>query len=257
MNVASWNINSVRIRVDQVKDYMKKKKIDIMVLQEIKTEEENFPFEEFKKVGYNSYCFGQKTYNGVAIISKNTLKPLINEFKDPLSQSRCIGAEIPYKNKNFLLFSIYLPNGNPINTDKYIYKKKWMDSFEKFIFSKLKTNKNIIITGDFNVIPNDEDVSNPEDWLNDALFKLEIRKKFRSLMNLGFKDAFRLFNKKSNEYTFWDYQQGSWKRNKGLRIDHFLVSGAMINNLKIIEIDKFTRDNERPSDHVPIRCVLT
>jgi len=256
MNIASWNINSVRIRVDQVRNYLKKKKIDILVLQEIKTEDKNFPYEDFKSLGYHSYCFGQKSYNGVAIISKKSLKPLISEFKDPLKQSRCIAAEINYKNKKFLLFSIYLPNGNPINSEKYDYKKKWMDNFEKFISLKLKKNKNIIITGDFNVIPNDEDVDNPEDWLNDALFKLEIRKKFRSLLNLGFKDAFRLFNKNSKEYTFWDYQKDSWKRNKGLRIDHYLVSDSMTNNLKIIEIDKFIRDNKRPSDHVPIRCVL-
>ena len=125
------------------------------------------------------------------------------------------------------------------------------------IVKQFKKNKNIIITGDFNVIPSEEDVGNPEDWTNDALFKLEIRKKFRSLLNLGFKDGFRLFNKEPKEYTFWDYQQGSWQRNKGLRIDHYLVSDSMIQDLKTIEIDKFTRDNERPSDHVPIRCVLT
>ncbi len=153
--------------------------------------------------------------------------------------------------------SIYLPNGNPINSEKYDYKKKWMDLFEKYIKAMIKVNKNIIITGDFNVIPSEEDVSNPESWLNDALFKLEIRKKFRSLLNLGFKDGFRLFNKETNQYTFWDYQQNSWQRNKGLRIDHYLVSDSMIDNLKTIEIDKFTRENERPSDHVPIRCVLT
>tara|TARA_B110000977_G_scaffold101197_1_gene132635 strand:- start:605 stop:1378 length:774 start_codon:yes stop_codon:yes gene_type:complete len=257
MNIASWNINSVRIRVDQVKDYLKKKKIDILVLQEIKTEDKNFPHEDFKKIGYHSYSFGQKSYNGVAIISKEELKVTTSEFKDPLGQSRCIAAEVSHNDKKFLLVSIYLPNGNPINTEKYDYKKKWMDVFEKYIVGKFKKNKNIIITGDFNVIPSEEDVGNPEDWTNDALFKLEIRKKFRSLINLGFKDGFRLFNKEPKEYTFWDYQQGSWQRNKGLRIDHYLVSDSMIQNLKTIEIDKFTRDNERPSDHVPIRCVLT
>ena len=256
MNIASWNINSVRIRIDQVKDYLKKKKIDILVLQEIKTEDKNFPFEEFKKAGYYSYSFGQKSYNGVAIISKKELTVSTSEFKDPLNQSRCITAEVPHKNKKFLLVSIYLPNGNPINSEKYDYKKKWMDIFEKFIVKKLKKNKHIIITGDFNVIPSEEDVGNSDDWENDALFKLEIRKKFRSLLNVGFKDAFRLFNQEPKEYTFWDYQQGSWQRNKGLRIDHYLVSDSMVNDLKIVEIDKFTRDNERPSDHVPIRCAL-
>lgn len=257
MILASWNINSVRIRTNQVIDYLKKKKIDILVLQEIKTEDQNFPHDDFKKEGYYSYSSGQKSYNGVAIISKKKLKVSSSDFKDPLNQSRYISAEIEYKKKIFSLISIYLPNGNPVNTDKYEYKKKWMDLFEKFIKTKLKKNKNIIITGDFNVIPSEEDVDNPEGWSNDALFKLEIRKKFRSLLTIGFKDGFRLFNKEAKQYTFWDYQQGSWQRNKGLRIDHYLISDNMVDSLKVIEIDKFTRDNERPSDHVPIRCVLT
>ena len=257
MILASWNINSVRIRTNQVIDYLKKKKIDILVLQEIKTEDQNFPHDDFKKEGYYSYSSGQKSYNGVAIISKKELKVSSSDFKDPLNQSRYISAEIEYKKKIFSLISIYLPNGNPVNTDKYEYKKKWMDLFEKFIKTKFKKNKNIIITGDFNVIPSEEDVDNPEGWSNDALFKLEIRKKFRSLLTIGFKDGFRLFNKEAKQYTFWDYQQGSWQRNKGLRIDHYLISDNMVDSLKVIEIDKFTRDNERPSDHVPIRCVLT
>jgi exodeoxyribonuclease III len=257
MILASWNINSVRIRTNQVIDYLKKKKIDILVLQEIKTEDQNFPHDDFKNEGYYSYSSGQKSYNGVAIISKKKLKVSSSDFKDPLNQSRYISAEIKYKKKIFSLISIYLPNGNPVNTDKYEYKKKWMDLFEKFIKTKFKKNKNIIITGDFNVIPSEEDVDNPEGWSNDALFKLEIRKKFRSLLTIGFKDGFRLFNKEAKQYTFWDYQQGSWQRNKGLRIDHYLISDNMVDSLKVIEIDKFTRDNERPSDHVPIRCVLT
>ena len=257
MILASWNINSIRIRTNQVIDYLKKKKIDILVLQEIKTEDQNFPHDDFKNEGYYSYSSGQKSYNGVAIISKKKLKVSSSDFKDPLNQSRYISAEIEYKKKIFSLISIYLPNGNPVNTDKYEYKKKWMDLFEKFIKTKFKKNKNIIITGDFNVIPSEEDVDNPEGWSNDALFKLEIRKKFRSLLTIGFKDGFRLFNKEAKQYTFWDYQQGSWQRNKGLRIDHYLISDNMVDSLKVIEIDKFTRDNERPSDHVPIRCVLT
>ena len=257
MILASWNINSVRIRTNQVIDYLKKKKIDILVLQEIKTEDQNFPHDDFKNEGYYSYSSGQKSYNRVAIISKKKLKVSSSDFKDPLNQSRYISAEIEYKKKIFSLISIYLPNGNPVNTDKYEYKKKWMDLFEKFIKTKFKKNKNIIITGDFNVIPSEEDVDNPEGWSNDALFKLEIRKKFRSLLTIGFKDGFRLFNKEAKQYTFWDYQQGSWQRNKGLRIDHYLISDNMVDSLKVIEIDKFTRDNERPSDHVPIRCVLT
>ena len=143
MNIASWNINSVRIRVNQVKNYLKKKKIDILTLQEIKTEDKNFPHEDFKKIGYHSYSFGQKSYNGVAIISKEELKVTTSEFKDPLGQSRCIAAEVSHNDKKFLLVSIYLPNGNPINTEKYDYKKKWMDVFEKYIVGKFKKTKTL------------------------------------------------------------------------------------------------------------------
>jgi len=256
VNIASWNINSVRIRIDQVLEYLKEKKIDILFLQEIKTEDKNFPYQDFKKAGYYAYVNGQKSYNGVAILSNQELVTDYNEFKDPLGQARFISTNINFKNKIISLISIYLPNGNPINTDKYEYKKKWMESFEEFIKSKLKKNKNIIITGDFNIIPADNDVDNPEEWLNDALFKLEIRKKFRSILNLGFKDGFRLFDNRGEQYTFWDYQQGSWQRNKGLRIDHYLISNELVDSLKTIEIDKYTRENQRPSDHVPIRCVL-
>lgn len=256
MIIASWNINSVRIRVNQVLEYIKKEKIDILVLQEIKAEDKNFPYDDFNNAGYYSYSNGQKSYNGVAILSKKKLDINQTDFKDPLGQSRYISADIKYKNKILTLISIYLPNGNPINTEKYEYKKKWMDTFETFIKTKIKKNNNIIITGDFNVIPEDNDVDNPEDWVNDALFKLEIRKKFRSLLSLGFKDGFRLFNQDAKQYTFWDYQQGSWQRNKGLRIDHYLISNSMVEHLKNIEIDKYTRSNDKPSDHVPIRCIL-
>ena len=258
MIISSWNVNSVRARIENIKSYLLKYKPDVLMMQEIKTEDVNFPYDDFSAMDYESHVFGQKSYNGVAIISKGKLKNIRTDLiKDKLKQSRIISAEIEYKKKIIQLINIYTPNGNPVDTEKYDYKKKWMDVFEKYIVGKFKKNKNIIITGDFNVIPSEEDVGNPEDWTNDALFKLEIRKKFRSLLNLGFKDGFRLFNKEPKEYTFWDYQQGSWQRNKGLRIDHYLVSDSMIQDLKTIEIDKFTRENERPSDHVPIRCVLT
>ena len=257
MKISSWNVNSVRARIDNVIDYLKTDKPDILFLQEIKTENVNFPTDEFKKLGYDSYVFGQKSYNGVAFLTKIKIQNIqTNLFKDELKQSRIIAGDIQLKNKKINLINIYVPNGNPVNTEKYTYKNNWLTKFLKSIKKNLTLNKNIIIAGDFNVIPNENDVDNPDEWLNDALFKLEIRKKFRDLLNLGFKDGLRLFNQESKQYTFWDYQQGSWQRNKGLRIDHFLISDTMLGNLKKIEIDKYTRGNERPSDHAPIKCVL-
>ncbi len=257
MIIASWNINSIRIRTENIKKYLNKINPDVLMFQEIKSENDKFPYDFFKELGYKTYVHGQKSYNGVAIISKNELSNIdTTSFKDPLKQSRFISADIKIKNNLVKLICIYLPNGNPVNTDKYPYKKKWLVNFVKFIQEQTKKYEAIIIGGDFNIIPNSNDVDNPEDWENDALYKLEIRKEFRKVLNLGFKDTFRLFNNKDKEYTFWDYQQGSWQRNKGLRIDHFLITDKLATKLKNVEIDKFTRGQIKPSDHAPIRITF-
>ena len=254
MIISSWNINSVRIRTEIIKNYLVKEKIDILLLQEIKCQTEQFPSKFFNDLGYECYVSGQKSYNGVAIISKCKLNNIdIKSFIDPNNQSRFISADIIIKKKSAKIICIYLPNGNPVGTEKYLYKKKWLKNFLNFIKKIIIRNKNLIIGGDFNVIPEDKDVDNPEDWANDALFKLEIRKEFRKLLNLGFKDSFRLFDNKDKQYTFWDYQRGSWNKNKGLRIDHFLVSQNLINDIKSVKIDKYVRALEKPSDHAPIK----
>ena len=255
--ISSWNINSVRIRTAHVKNYLKKENIDILLLQEIKCQTDDFPQEFFKSLGYNCYVNGQKSYNGVAIISKKKLNKIdIKNFKDPNKQSRFISTNITINDKSTQLICIYLPNGNPIGTEKYSYKIEWLKKFYKYIEQLYKKNNNIIIGGDFNVIPEEKDVTNPENWVNDALYTLEIRKNFRKILNIGFKDAFRLFNNKSEQYTFWDYQHGSWKRNKGLRIDHFLVSQKLIEDIKNIQIDKYVRGEIKPSDHAPIQITF-
>jgi len=257
MKITSWNVNSVRARISNISNYLKISKPDILMIQEIKTEEKNFPFNDFKILGYDSYVFGQKSYNGVAFLSKTTINNInLQFFKDRNLQSRIIVGDFKIDSKIIKLINIYAPNGNPINTDKYTYKKYWFESFIKKVKKTFEENKNIIIAGDFNVIPEKIDVYDFKKYENDALFKLEIRKKFRELINLGFHDVYRFFNKDKQEYTFWDYMAGAWQKNHGMRIDHFLVSNNLLSDIKSINIDKKPRSKIKPSDHTPIELEL-
>ncbi len=257
MKISSWNVNSVRARVNNIVSYLKNSNPDLLMIQEIKTEEKNFPYDDFKNHGYKSYVFGQKSYNGVAFISKVNIDKIdINFIKDINKQSRIIAGTIKNKSKDIKLVNVYVPNGNPIETEKYEYKKKWYDLFIKKIKKVLANDINIIIGGDFNIIPEKIDVYDHTKYENDALFKLEIRKKFRELINLGFYDVYRYFNKNKCEYTFWDYMAGSWQKDHGMRIDHFLVSNNLINDIKNITIDKKPRSKIKPSDHTPIELII-
>ena len=257
MKIISWNVNSVRARIENILTYIKDSNPDILFLQEIKTQNENFPFETFKNIGYHSYVFGQKSYNGVAFLSKSKIQDINNNFiKDKLKQSRIITGEISIKKKKIKLINIYVPNGNPVDTDKYDYKKNWLTLFIKAIKNELSSNSNIIISGDFNVIPEEIDVYDASRYEKDALFKLEIRKKYRELLNLGFNDIYRYFNKSKEEYTFWDYFAGSWQKNYGMRIDHFLISKNLVENVQSININKKPRSKTKPSDHTPIELTI-
>ena len=257
MKISSWNVNSVRARIKNINDYIKDSSPDVLLLQEIKTQNENFPNDEFKKLGYQSYVFGQKSYNGVAIISKNELNNINKSFiKDNLNQARIITAELKLKSKKLELINIYVPNGNPVDSEKYEYKKEWLKKFITNIQKKIQKNSNILIAGDFNIIPEEIDVHDFKRYENDALGRLEIRKKYRELINLGFKDVYRFKNKAKQEYTFWDYFAGSWQKNYGMRIDHFLLSNSLIENVKSIKINKKPRSKEKPSDHTPIELEI-
>ena len=257
MLISSWNVNSVRARIENIKSYLLKYKPDILMMQEIKTEDVNFPYDDFSSMNYESHVFGQKSYNGVAIISKGKLKNIRTDLiKDKLKQSRIISAEVEYKKKIIQLINIYTPNGNPVDTEKYTYKLYWLDSLIKKLKSISKQNENIIIGGDFNIIPSAEDVHNPKSYENDALFRLEIRKKLRELINLGFHDAYRFIHPDKEGYTFWDYTSGAWQKNNGMRIDHFLVSSSLIDAVKDVKINKFPRGRQKPSDHTPIEIEL-
>ena len=257
MKISSWNVNSVRARIINIINYLRSSNPDILMIQEIKTEEGNFPTNDFKNLGYVSHVFGQKSYNGVAFISKVNIDKIELQFiKDKNKQSRIIVGNIKKKTKLIKLINIYAPNGNPIDTEKYEYKKSWYDSFVNKIKKTLIETENIIIGGDFNVIPEEIDVYNYKKYENDALFKLEIRKKYRELINLGFQDIYRYFNKDKQEYTFWDYMAGAWQKNHGMRIDHFLVSDNLVENIKKIFINKKQRSKFKPSDHTPIELEI-
>ncbi len=258
MKIVSWNVNSVRARLENIINYLKDSKPEIIFLQEIKTQEISYPNDAFKKIGYDSFVNGQKSYNGVAFISKIKISNINVKFiNDKLKQSRIITGEINLNKKKIKLINIYVPNGNPVETDKYTYKKNWLDLFIKQVSTELKKNSNIIISGDFNIIPENLDVYDPKRYENDALFKLEIRKKYRRLINLGFYDVYRHYNKTKQEYTFWDYFAGSWQKNHGMRIDHFLVSSSLLESIKSININKKPRSMNKPSDHTPIELEIT
>ena len=250
MKIVSWNVNSIKARLEHVKRYLKEETPDILMIQELKGLE--FPATAFKEIGYHTHAVCQKAYNGVAIISKHEISIIKEKLYDEDEQARYIEADI----NGVRVINIYLPNGNPTPGDKYDYKLKWMEH----LYSRLKNLRDndieFIIGGDFNVIPEDKDCYNPKDWENDALFKLETRKSFRSLLNLGLTDAFRVFDSRAEQNTFWDYQAGAWQKNNGIRIDHFLLSPVMADKLVSCKINKEPRGWEKPSDHTPIEITV-
>ena len=257
MIISSWNVNSVRARIENIKDYINKFSPDILLLQEIKTENINFPLSEFKSLKYECYVNGQKSYNGVAILSKKKINNInLNLIDDKKKQARIISSDFIFKKKKIKLINIYTPNGNPVDTEKYDYKIEWLDKLIKKLKKLKKEYDNIIIGGDFNIIPNSEDVYNFKKFENDALYRLEIRKKFREIINLGFHDTYRYINSNKQEYTFWDYMSGAWQKNNGMRIDHFLITSSLIINLKKVSINKNPRGKIKPSDHTPIEIEI-
>ena len=253
MKIVSWNVNSVRARITNIQDYIKTEKPDVLLLQEIKTENLNFPSDEFKRLGYESHIFGQKSYNGVAFLTNKIIDNIKLDFiKDDLKQSRIICGDLNLNKKKVKIINIYVPNGNPVDTDKYRYKINWLNKFLKSVKKTLVHEKNIIIAGDFNVIPEEIDVHDHTRYIDDALFRIEIRKIFRELLNYGFKDIYRLLKKNQQEYTFWDYMSGAWPKNYGMRIDHFLISDNLLEYVKDIKINTKPRSKIKPSDHTPI-----
>ncbi len=254
MRIATWNVNSVRQRLESLQAWLKEREPDIVCLQEIKCQDDAFPREPLEAMGYNVAVHGQKTFNGVALLSKlpfDEVAPgLIGDDGDV--QARFLEALVSTKEGVVRVVSLYLPNGNPAPGDKYEYKIKWMDRLIAFSRERMKLEEPLVLAGDYNVIPTPDDARRPEAWVNDALFLPRTREKFRALTNLGLTDAIRAVSDDPGLYSFWDYQAGSWPKNDGIRIDHLLLSPQAADRLVDAGIDKHVRAWDKPSDHVPV-----
>jgi exodeoxyribonuclease-3 len=254
MRIATWNVNSIRQRIDHLAAWLKERAPDIVCLQETKTTDDAFPREPLEALGYNLAIHGQKTFNGVAILSRLPFDEVTLRLPgdDGDDHARFIEAVVSTARGALRIACLYLPNGNPVGTEKYPYKIRWMDRLAAYASERLKLEEDFVMAGDYNVIPAPADVYDPQGWSEDALFRLETREKFRALLNLGLTDAIRASSDQAGLYTFWDYQAGCWPKNNGLRIDHLLLSPRAADRLQGTGIDKHVRSWEKPSDHVPV-----
>jgi len=254
MRIATWNVNSIKQRIDNMVTWLSDRRPDIVCLQETKCVDDAFPREPFEALGYNIAVHGQKTFNGVAVFSKlpfDEVTPRLpgDEFDE---QARFLEAVVSTKSGVLRVASLYLPNGNPPTTDKYPYKLNWMQRIIEYARERLALEEKLVLAGDYNVIPAGIDVHNPELWVGDALFLPQTRAKFRTLMGLGLTDAVRASTDDPEIYTFWDYQAGAWQKNNGIRIDHVVMSPQAADRLVAAGIDRHVRAWEKPSDHVPV-----
>ncbi|MDB5432450.1 MAG: exodeoxyribonuclease [Caulobacter sp.] len=262
MRIATWNVNSVNARLETVSRWFEEAQPDVACLQEIKCIDEKFPTEAFERLGYNVIVHGQKTYNGVAMLSKTPFEdvrkglPGSDGHAEGEDHARYIEAlisgPVPVR-----VGGLYLPNGNPIGTEKFDYKLRWMQRLNAHARDLLALEEPLVLCGDYNVIPEPEDADKPEGWLGDALFQPESRGAYRALKNLGLTDAYMQVDGAPAGYTFWDYQAGAWPRNHGIRIDHHLLSPQAADRLKGVTIEREVRGWEKPSDHVPVVIELT
>lgn len=258
VKIATWNVNSVRARLAHLLDWLEKAKPDMVLLQELKCQQDAFPVLEIESAGYNCALRGQKSYNGVAILSRTPLEDVITELPgDPADeQARYVEAVTGFGDGVIRVASIYLPNGNPVESEKYPYKLAWMERLTAHARNLLTYEEPLVLGGDYNVIPRDDDVYNPDSWREDALARPETRARFRALLNLGFTDAVLATDPNGGAYTFWDYKAGAWNKDHGLRIDHFLLSPQAADRLTGCGIDRGPRGLEKPSDHTPVWCEL-
>ncbi|MBN9072639.1 MAG: exodeoxyribonuclease III [Rhizobiales bacterium] len=259
MKIATWNINGVRARIGNLLHWLQESAPDIVCLQEIKTMDEQFPRLEIEALGYHVETHGQKSFNGVAILSKLRFDEvnfgLPGEGED--DHARFMEGVFSTDRGALRVVSLYLPNGNPITEErKFGYKLRWMERLERWAGERLALEEPLVLAGDYNVIPEPADAKNPEQWVNDALFQPVTRQAFRRLCALGFTDAVRNVTHSADAYTFWDYQAGAWQKNNGIRIDHVLLSPEAANRLTSASIEKHVRAWEKPSDHVPVAVEL-
>jgi exodeoxyribonuclease III len=253
MKIATWNVNSLRVRLPHLLDWLAAYSPDAMCLQETKCDDANFPAAELIAAGYCAIHNGQRTYNGVAILARADPAGVcrgIPEFAD--GQSRVIAADIDAVR----VVSVYVPNGQSVGSDKYAYKLRWFEAFAKWLQGELATSPRLAVLGDFNVAPEDRDVHDPAAWEGHVLFSEPERAALRALLDLGLADAFRLFEQPEKSFSWWDYRMGAFRRNMGLRIDHVLLSPELAGACRSCAIDTAPRRLERPSDHAPVVCEL-
>ena len=255
MKIATFNVNSIKARLPRVLEWLQEASPDVALFQEIKVVDEGFPSMEIEDLGYNVVTHGQKTYNGVAILSKRPIEDVTRglpggEDDEQARYIECVTGGVR-------VASIYLPNGNPVASEKFPYKLAWFDRLIDHARELLTYEECVVLGGDYNVCPTDDDVYDPKGWAEDALCRPESRAKFRTLLNLGYTEAFRALHKGPGFYTFWDYQAGAWPKDHGLRIDHHLLSPQAADRLKSCEIDRNPRAKEKASDHTPLIVELT
>ncbi len=251
MKIVTWNINSIRARTDKLLDWLRATQPDVLCLQELKCTEDQFPMLELTAAGYQCAVYGQKTYNGVAILSRapgEKVERNIAGFDD--AQSRVIAADV----QGVRVVSVYVPNGQSVGSDKYAYKLRWMEALAAWLERELAAHPRLAILGDYNIAPEERDVHDPHAWEGQVLFSLPERAALKRLVDLGLADAFRLFEQPAKSFTWWDYRMNAFKRNLGLRIDHVLLSPALASRCSACTIDLEPRRLERPSDHAPVIC---
>ena len=254
MKIASWNVNSIKARLEPALAWIKAANPDVLCFQEIKCVDENFPREPFESLGYNCAVHGQKSYNGVAILSKHPLEDITPRLPGGESDdhARYLEAVVSGDKGTVRVASIYAPNGNPFPGPKFDFKLSWLERLRLHAQKLLRLEEAVVLMGDYNIIPEDKDAHNPKAWLKDALFQPESKAALRRIEHLGYTDAFRALHRQGGHYTFWDYF-GSWERDNGIRIDHILLSPQAADRLTACAIDRAVRGaSEKPSDHVPI-----
>lgn len=249
MKIATWNINSLRVRLPHVLRWLDTNHPDVLALQETKTEDRNFPVVEFESAGYTAAFSGQPTYNGVALLSRLPMQVFANaipELRDP--QKRVLGATVG----DVAILNLYVPNGQSIDSDKFRYKLEWLAQLNLWLATLLEKHPRLVVLGDFNIAPDDRDVYDPQAWEGQVLVSKPEREAFQRLLENGLQDSFRLFEQAGGHYSWWDYRQSAFRRNHGLRIDHILLSPSLADNSRAVCIDREPRGWDRPSDHTPV-----
>src|SRR5262245_30952146 len=257
MKLASWNVNSLKVRLPQLLDWLASHAPDVVCLQETKLEDDKFPTLELEAAGYRCAWSGQKTYNGVAILSRSALAGVaagLPAFADP--QKRLIAATVGSGADAIRVVSAYVPNGQAVGSEKYGYKLAWLAALRNWLEEELGRTSRLAVLGDYNIAPADEDVHDPKAWQGEVLCSAPERDAFRNLVQLGLKDAFRMFTRQEKSFTWWDYRMNALKRNFGLRIDHILLGSGLASRCRACAIDVEPRRRERPSDHAPIMADL-